>query len=131
MSEEDFEEEAKKRGWVRQERSRDEAESNKSSRGCFDSCFGRGGVRRKEARQSLESVREDEDDFEFRPHTQTQERETGFVSVDSSAPVTMQATPVETPIETPVETPQILTPAETPMETPVESPDRSIYATHP
>ena len=85
MSEEDFEEEAKKRGWVRQERQLDldEADSNKKEKSCFDNCFGRGGRKRKDARQSpletvRESAREDDEDpnrFEFVPHTQTQKRE--------------------------------------------------------
>ena len=78
MSEEEFEEEAKRRGWERQERPRertDKGESAKKDSGCFDSCFGRGGVRRKEARRSsLPPVREDdgESTFSFQPCTQPQ-----------------------------------------------------------
>lgn len=118
MSEEDFEAEALRRGFERKERprGRNEGESaNKEKSGCFDSCFGRGGMRRKDSRRSsLESVREDDAaaEFEFQPPTQQQDRETPLPSNVS--------TPLSTP--TGVWTPPIVTPLETPLETPLDTP---------
>ena len=121
MSEEEFEQEAKRRGWERRERPRertDEGESTKKEgSSCFDSCFGRGGVRRKEARRSsLPPVREDESEstFSFQPRTQPQN-----VEQTTTTENTPEVTPIETPMETPIGTP---------METPVETPRiQSIY----
>ena len=97
----------------RDERSRertDEGESTKKDSGCFDSCFGRGGVRRKEARRSsLPPVREDdgESTFNFQSHTQSQNVEHLTTKENSSIRDTPEVTPIEIPLETPLETPRI------------------------
>ncbi len=72
MSEEDFEAEARKRGWVKNkgESSGATGPDEATSKGCFGDCFGSG--RKKEAIQ-LDTVYEDSDqNFEFRPNTQLQ-----------------------------------------------------------
>lgn len=88
MSEEDFEMEAKKRGWVKHKGSSSEATSRgeATSHGCFGDCFGSG--RKKEA-APLETVYEESDqNFEFRPRTQLQYEETDYVQRFESTPRT-------------------------------------------
>ena len=66
MSKEDFETEAKKRGWVKSKGESSEATSKgtgeATSKGCFWDCFGSG--RKKEGR-ALETVYEDQSDQNF------------------------------------------------------------------
>lgn len=138
MTEEDFEEEARKRGWERRERP---VAGDKKNGSCFDNCFGRGGRVRKEARHStLEPVRENEGDstFSFHPTTQPQNKEANPLSDTStpigntSAPTTTQVTPSYTPQDqTPEQTPE-QTPVQTPLDTPIMTPDQtiSIYDTN-
>ena len=114
MSEEDFESEAKKRGWVKNDNS--EATSKKKEGGgssCFGDCFGN----KKKDAQHLETVMEEEGDdyFEFRPHTQLQfEEPQGHRGTqDTTDPSTPQGTmagatgwtPIPTGTNTPVDTP--------------------------
>lgn len=89
MSEEDFEAEARRRGWVKNAGEGSEATSRgeTSSPGCFGDCFG--GSKKKEA-PPLETVYEDSDqNFEYRPHTQLQfEEPVPYRSVDNTPPST-------------------------------------------
>ena len=94
MSEDDFETEAKKRGWVKNKGDSSEATSKG---GCLGDCFGR-----RESKP-LEIVHEEVDDsFEFRPHTQLQfdEPRNRGTLVDTP-PQTTQPTPMDTPPMTP------------------------------
>ena len=107
MSEEEFEEETKWQGWKRWEwpcERSDKGESTKKDSGCFDSCFGWGGVRRKEIRRSsLPPVREDdgESTFSFQPRTQPQNVEQTTTTENSPVRDTPKVTPIKTPVETP------------------------------
>lgn len=130
MSEEDFEAEAKKRGWVKN----DTSEATSKGNNCFGDCFGSGSNKKKEARP-LETVMEEGDDnFEFRVHTQFQFEEpprnpgTQETNEPSTTYHTTTAatgwTPVPTATNTPLDTPPITTATNTPMDTPVQTPRR-------
>ena len=118
MSEEDFETEAKKRGWVKNKGESSEATSKgeATSVGCFGDCFGSG--RKKEA-TPLQTVYEESDqNFEFRPHTQLQYDETDNQRTGGNTPLTPLE--VETPIRTATSTPMDTTPVDTPPTTPYQ-----------
>ena len=115
MSKEDFETEAKKRGWVKSGKGESSEATSKgtgeaTSKGCFGDCFGSGW--KKEGR-ALETMYEEESDqnFDFWPNTQLQYAEperTGYdtptTPIDVKTPIeTTTATPLGPPPMTPVE----------------------------
>ena len=123
MSEEDFETEAKKRGWVKSGRAeRSEATSKGtgegSSKGCFGDCFGSG--RKKEDRVPLDTVYEESDqNFEFRPHTQLQyaKPDNQRAGYETPTPIDVKTPPINTAETTPINT-TTTTPLGTPPRTP-------------
>ncbi|MCO5594101.1 hypothetical protein L7F22_048122 [Adiantum nelumboides] len=109
MSEEEFEAEARRRGFERKQKRKSSGATS-----CFDSCFGRGS-KREEPPYGLETMYEESDsNFEFRPRTQLQVDEpciagTSYTpdTTESPSPIARQLvieTPPFTPIETPIET---------------------------
>ena len=114
MSEEDFEAEARKRGFEKKNKG-ESSEGN--SKSCFD-CFGRGS-KTKESK-ILETVYEEESDqnFEFQPHTQLQfDEPSNRWTTDNTPDTTEPQTPnvTQTPNDTATTTP-INMPPRTPVQ---------------
>ena len=105
MSEDDFEAEAKRRGFVKNKGDSSEATSKG---GCLGDCFGR-----RESKPFETMHEEVDDNFEFRPRTQLQSnerrnRETATSNTpdhitlpSDTPPQTTQTTPMDTPPMTP------------------------------
>ena len=102
MSEDDFETEAKKCGWVK---SSTGESSEATSKGCFGDCFGSG--RKKEGAPLATVFKESNQNFEFQPQTQLQIDEEYNRRVAKSTPPNETATQDETATPTPMETPQM------------------------